>query len=341
MKLYRKGILANKILITDGLPGCGKTMLSPILSSLDRVEMYYFAFEIEFIVRMNYFKKISNNAAETLIKMLVDYKLYNSMMSREVNFRPSDLSSVTNHQNYKKYLKRLHSLGDDTIPNKINKEKPILHMTTHDLLNYSYIFAKSLKNRIFYVELVRHPVDMVNQQYFNMINHYDNPRSIQVEFLYKNKPLPYWALGWKSKFLKLNNINRAIFNVCNMIKKNNQNRKKIKQKLNKNYIKVSFESFCLNPHGFLKIISKKLNVKITRNTIKELKKQQIPRKLFFKTLPLKVYKKTGGHIKEGDNRNDDLSKKYKLFMSYGATPKYIELLKKVSEEYEKNNKFCK
>ena len=143
MKLYRKGILANKILITDGLPGCGKTMLSPILSSLDRVEMYYFAFEIEFIVRMNYFKKISNNAAETLIKMLVDYKLYNSMMSREVNFRPSDLSSVTNHQNYKKYLKRLHSLGDDTIPNKINKEKPILHMTTHDLLNYSYIFAQN------------------------------------------------------------------------------------------------------------------------------------------------------------------------------------------------------
>ena len=26
-----------------------------------------------------------------------------------------------------------------------------------------------------------------------MINHYDNPRSIQVEFDYQNKPLPYWA----------------------------------------------------------------------------------------------------------------------------------------------------
>ena len=61
MNFIRKGELAEKILITDGLPGCGKTMLSPILSSLDRVEMYYFAFEIEFIARLFYLNKLRNN----------------------------------------------------------------------------------------------------------------------------------------------------------------------------------------------------------------------------------------------------------------------------------------
>ena len=59
------GELAKKILITDGLPWLIK-MLSPILSSLNRVEMYYFAFEIEFILRMSSFKKIKKDAAISL-----------------------------------------------------------------------------------------------------------------------------------------------------------------------------------------------------------------------------------------------------------------------------------
>lgn len=122
MKFIRQGELAKKILITDGLPGCGKTMLSPILSSLSKVEMYYFAFEVEFISRLFFFKKMKKNSALSLIRMLTDYKLYNSMMSREVNFRHSDLSSVTRHHNYKEYLKRLKNVGNHTIPKLIEKK---------------------------------------------------------------------------------------------------------------------------------------------------------------------------------------------------------------------------
>ena len=215
--------------------GCGKTMLSPILSSLNRVEMYYFAFEIEFILRMSSFKKIKKDAAISLIRMLTDYKLYNSMMSREINLRDLDLSSVTRHHNYKNYIKRLKSKGDKLIPKKIKYEKPILHLTTHDLLNYSELLVSALKSRLTYVELIRHPIDMINQQRLNMINHYDNPRSIQVDFDYQNNPLPYWATTWKKDFMQNNNINRAILNIEKMYKLNLKNRKKIKFKLKKFY----------------------------------------------------------------------------------------------------------
>ena len=200
MNFIRKGELAEKILITDGLPGCGKTMLSPILSSLDRVEMYYFAFEIEFIARLFYFKQIKKQSALTLIRMLTDYKLYNSMMGREINLRHLDLSSVTRHHNYKMYLNRLMKPGDDLIPKIIKNKKPVLHLTTHDLLNYSEIVVKALKPRLTYVELTRHPIDMVNQQIYIMKDHFNNPRSIQIEFEYKKKPLPYWSHKWKKIF---------------------------------------------------------------------------------------------------------------------------------------------
>ena len=75
--------------------------------------------KLEFILRLFYFKKIKKDAV-TLIRMLTDYKLYNSMMSREINLRDLDLSSVTRHHNYKNYIKRLKSKGDKLIPKKLN-----------------------------------------------------------------------------------------------------------------------------------------------------------------------------------------------------------------------------
>ena len=335
MKFIRQGELAKKILITDGLPGCGKTMLSPILSSLSKVEMYYFAFEVEFISRLFFFKKMKKNSALSLIRMLTDYKLYNSMMSREVNFRHSDLSSVTRHHNYKEYLKRLKNVGNHTIPKLIEKKKPILHLTTHDLLNYSNIIIDALAPRLTYVELIRHPIDMVNQQRLNMRDHYKNPRSIQVEFEYKNLPLPYWSSTWKKKFLKENNVNRAIYNIFNMYNDNIKNRKKLKRSLKNKYICIPFEKFTVDPMPFLKKISKSLKSKITRTTLKEMKEQKIPRKNFFNTPQIQIYKRVGGSLKDVADREKDIERKIAIFKKNGATKKYLDLLKKISKDYEK------
>ena len=84
--IVRKGQLAEKIVIVDGQPGCGKTMLSPIIASMNRVEIMSFAFEIEFICRLYSFNKITEDATVTMIRMLTDHKLYQLMMGRETNF---------------------------------------------------------------------------------------------------------------------------------------------------------------------------------------------------------------------------------------------------------------
>ena len=335
MRFIRKGELAKKILITDGLPGCGKTMLSPILSSLEKVEMYYFAFEVEFISRLFHFREIKKRSAISLIRMLTDYKLYNSMMSREINLRHKDLSSVTRHHNYKEYLNRLKSTGNHLVPKIIEKKKPILHLTTHDLLNYSKIVVEALAPRLTYVELIRHPVDIVNQQIYIMNDHFNNPRSIQIEFEYKKLPLPYWSNSWKNKFLKLNNVDRAIFNIFTMYNENIRNRKKIKNLLGKNYICVSFEKFTIDPMTILKKISKSLKNRITKATMQEMRIQKIPRKKFFNTPQTQIYKKVGGSLSNIESRKKDIERKIKIFKKKGATKKYLDLLEKISKDYEK------
>ena len=85
-EIVRHGYLAEKIVITDGLPGCGKTLFSLIVSAMDRVELLNYAFEVEFICRLFYLSKIQKDAAITMVRMLTDHKLYQTMMSRETNF---------------------------------------------------------------------------------------------------------------------------------------------------------------------------------------------------------------------------------------------------------------
>ena len=106
--IIREGHLAEKIVIVDGFPGCGKTLFSPIISALERVELPTYSYEIEHYCSLNFLQNLSLNAASTLIRMQTDLKLYNTMMGREVNFRPTDLSSVQLYHNPTQYFERLY-----------------------------------------------------------------------------------------------------------------------------------------------------------------------------------------------------------------------------------------
>ena len=161
IQIVRSPYLANKIIFIDGLEGCGKTLFSTLVSSFDRVEKLTYSYEIEHICTLLELKKIDSDAAETMVKMLTDLILYNTMMSREVNFRPSDLSSIFKHHNFKNYIKRAFLKGDSSVPDRINKEKPILALTVHKLLLSSSPIFKALEDRVCFVEIVRHPLYMI------------------------------------------------------------------------------------------------------------------------------------------------------------------------------------
>ena len=51
-------IILNELLIIDGQPGCGKTLLSAIVSAFSRVELLQFSTIAENICALNYLEKI-------------------------------------------------------------------------------------------------------------------------------------------------------------------------------------------------------------------------------------------------------------------------------------------
>mgnify|MGYP000282305806 CR=1 FL=1 len=62
----REGQLLEKVVFVDGFPGCGKTLFSPIIASLERVELLTFSNELEFTCALHYLNKLPLDAAITM-----------------------------------------------------------------------------------------------------------------------------------------------------------------------------------------------------------------------------------------------------------------------------------
>lgn len=336
----RKNYLTNELLIIDGQPGCGKTLFSSIFSSFKRVEILNYAFEIEWIAKLFKMNKISEDAAKSLISMFIDHKLYQTMMGRETNFRFRDLSSVFKNPFPLRYFLRIFSEGDRSIPNKINKEKPILSLTTHDLLDFSDIIFDEFNNRLTYVEIVRHPLYMIKQESINMtelIN--NNPRDVSLYYNYKDMSLPYFARGWEELFVKSNNIEKAIYSAENSYFSNKKKRLTLKNKDFK-YITIPFEKFVLNPDNYLSKVLKFMNTEFSSKSKKTLFKQKIPRKKIADGISLNIYKRyLWEPSKKNTTEKDELNLRRNWVIKSGANKKAVETLDKISEDYE--NSFLK
>ena len=291
LKLARQENLCKKLVMVDGLPGCGKTMLSSVINSLNKVEHFNYSYEIERICEFNFLKKIDHHSSKIMIKSQMDLLIYNKMMSREVNFRFSDLSSVLNSKNKWVYFKRLFSSGDEIIPQKIIQHNPILHIATHCLTAFSKpLILSSLSENMLLINLIRNPLYMIKQNMWNMENLIGNPRHFNTYYEWEGQKLPYFFLNQERKMIKATSKEKAIF-FLEWARKQNMMNDSIYS--NKNFYQLTFESFVSFPYKHLDKISSMLDTSLSKETNKALKKEKIPRKKLSDGRNLSIYKRVG------------------------------------------------
>jgi uridine kinase len=83
-----------KLLIVDGVSGSGKTMISRLIDSAPESTSPSFLYEFEYFCQLYSMGFMSQESASTLIRSGLDLKYFNDSIGREVNLRPSDLSSI-------------------------------------------------------------------------------------------------------------------------------------------------------------------------------------------------------------------------------------------------------
>lgn len=333
----RKQRMIKKVVIVDGQPGCGKTMLSPIVASLDRVELIYYVPEIENICALRYLEKIHEDAAIAMIQIQADLIIYETMMSRRTNFRPADISSAFQDQNTWRYIRRLFQKGDETIPGKIERDNPITHFTTHNLLAFSKPVFSAFGNNVVLIEVVRHPLYMIKQQALNMERTLATSRDFHIYIDYNGVQLPYYTLGWEPSFLKSNSIEKTIYTIDKITKL----ALSAKDDLIKNYgaqvLTIPFEKFVIEPWPYMSKIEEALETKITSKTRKMMKKQKVPRKLIADGLDLKIYRRCGWKPAEkGSNEEQELEIRRQSFAKE-ASSQAMRVFDELCAEYEKKH----
>lgn len=270
-------LLTNKFIFIGGVTRSGKSFLCPIVSSFKKTEMFTVNSVAENIYYLNFLKLIDDESASYLFKHIYNEKIYNLNIGRDLNWRKFDYSSITKYKNPKIYRQRQESKKEGDI--KIKEIRNSMHnypIMFHDvLINPKFILKSFPKSKIIFID--RDPVDLIYEwkmkKYYG--DFYSNPRNTTLAFKYNSKDMyPYWCKGYEHQFIKLKNVyEKTIFLLDKIYSVQKKNYLKYKKKFKKNLLIINFEKLTKQTTDEIKIIEKFLNLKSSKSTILEIKKQ--------------------------------------------------------------------
>jgi len=333
-RVVREPYLVDRVIFVGGHPGCGKTLLTPIVGSLARVEIQKIDYVLEHICSLHFLGKIDDEVATVLIRMVTDLDLYHLMMSRETNFRFSDLSSIFKNPGTLRYIRRLFQPGDAAACERIKTTKPILQILAHNLLVLSPSLFKALGDRLRILEVVRHPLYMIKQWYLYIERYGTDVRDFTIWFDYQGHSLPFFAYGWEEKYLRANSMDKVIYSIEHLSLLGGRVIQNISEHEKKQILIVPFERFVLDPWPYLRSLESFLETHVTSLTRRELKRQKVPRKMIADGIPLPIYKQNGWEPpKKGSDEVKELGER-RQFAAEHASPKAIGVLDRLCAEYE-------
>ena len=283
MDFVKKNVLFDKIVFIDGIGSSGKNILGPILSTYKGVELHRMDTIFEHVGALHHFGKISLEGATTLMKYALDEYLYSGMIGRNVNFRPSDYSCVSQGMNTAKYLERLLNADEgDVIAAKIKKEKPIFQNLTHELLGFSRPCFEAFGDKIHFIEVVRHPVNLVDRWINAGLgeNRYNSDaRSFVLAIKAGSRAVPYYAREVRSEYHKMKPVDRIISDLSCIYFHVKDYYRALQPKWKKQVMFIKFEDLVTDTRKWLNQISSFVGLKEGPNLEAVMKLQRCPRKL--------------------------------------------------------------
>ncbi len=332
--VVREARLAERIIFVGGHPGCGKTMMTPIVGALARVEIQKFNYPLEHICALHLLGRIADDVAVTMVRMLTDLDLYNMAMARETNFRWSDVSSVLTNPAPWRYFRRLVTPGDAVAVERIKQERLILQLTTHNLLAISPALFLALGDRFRLLEVVRHPLYMIKQWHKYIDRYASDVRDFTIWFDYEGRTLPFFVHGWEERWLRANPMDRVIFSIDRLTQLGERAMERLSDAQRPQILIMPFERFVLDPWPYLRRLEEMLGTQVTALTRKELKRQKVPRKMIADGLARPIYKEYGWQPPEqGASERRELNKRRQYAVEF-ASAEGMETLDRMCAAYE-------
>jgi len=199
------------------------------------------------------------------------------MVGRNINTRPTDVTSLYTYPNPVKYIKRLTSKDRGDVVKRIKKEKPVFQNMSQNAIIYSDIYFDAFGDRLKIIYIKRNINDIVDSimkdNFGNRIG--EDPTEVTPTILYKGKSIPYYAIEWKKEYINMTpkeRVHRWVEQESELVENAYH-----KTKYKNNIIFINFESFIKNPTPHIKKISKLLDREPTDKLAAVLKRERCPR----------------------------------------------------------------
>ena len=328
-KIYNK----NKIIVTDGMIGGGKTLIANLISGLKSVEPWIHDTNLERICALNSLKKISIDSSTDLIKKSFNEKYFDTYILRYSNFRKNDISSLVNHLRYKSIRKR-QKITNIEAEKKIKKIKMGVQFMTHMNTPHSEPIFRAFRKKLFYVIILRNPFSIYTLNWLarwtelfkkfdhrdGRVNFYSTKHKINFPFEVKKRDVDY--------YFRLNKFEKAFYLTENYYYESLKKINLLSNKYESKFMIIPFEKLTTNPFKYLKKISKILNIKIDKVTIKIVKKNKVPR----------IHSESLGRIINYDFSKNLFPAKYRKYFRSKITDEKLEELKHSYFKKNLNNK---
>jgi hypothetical protein len=278
-KLQRKKTFCNDVIFINGLWGSGKSILAPIIGAMNGVEKQKIEYIYEYLCILRYLDKIDEDACNTLLKTYADISQYNNLIGREVNLRWNDDSGLKNNPNSFRYIARILGKEGDSIVNDIKEKNLALLIMSHMITLKPDPLIESYGDRLKIVELVRHPLYMVDHWYA-FLSRFDSERIFTLSFDHKGEKVPWFASNWKDEFINMSVMDRSL---CSLIFVYEELFKSLDDLNDKNIkiLTIPFESILFDTQNTLLNLENFLGRGFKKSIKGVLKKQKIPRKKIY------------------------------------------------------------
>lgn len=280
-QFFRQEFYTNKIVLIDGISRTGKSMLGPLLSSFNDVEVERIEPILEMLPLLHYFGQIDKQTAIAVLRQEIDMRLYDTMLGRNTNFRLKDHTSAFRSSKGKEYLKRLVAKEGDNVIDRIKEKEIIFQNQTHDLLGHCHLYFEAFGERLRIFEMVRHPIDVAYS--FNSRNWGErygaDPRNFTLTINHEGTVLPWYAIDWEDEYLKMRPMDRIIKFIEVITNWNKKGFDSLSEDRQKQVLFIPFEKFVSKPESFFSKMENFIDKKRTSSFDKALKRERCPRVL--------------------------------------------------------------
>lgn len=211
--------IAYNLLFVDGITRCGKSIFSSVIGSLEGCEHLRFSTLLEHVVPSLFFKVTDPNFAASSMRTIFNEFAYETLLSRNANFRPDDQTSVLNYYNPRLYIDRLQREEGDNVVEELRSKARIFPYQTHDLMVHLE-YLDSLQFDYKMIELYRHPVDNIYSWYTRGWGErfFDDATSFTLSIEHDGKILPWYCVGYEAEWCALNPMERCVRTVVDLLR---------------------------------------------------------------------------------------------------------------------------